>query len=216
MFSIHFVWAWLAAWNVALPYAVLALAVFQLIHYWRKWHPRSWLWMSSRLPFAAELDEAEELAHNIVLSLPSVLVSAVAAALLSGGGLPAAIVGAVVGACLPLLHHIRKALPFDPYRGAVGEVKKAKPNNPLVPILLLCMGLSAGSSACGLLAESQAKSVVPCDSHDHEAQAKLLAKGADCRARVIACNKTEDPKACKSAVIEECDAFDVELCKEPK
>jgi hypothetical protein len=167
--------------------------------------------MSSRLPFAAELDEAEELAHNIVLSLPSVVVSAVAAALLSGGGLPAAVVGAVVGACLPLLHHIRKALPFDPYRGAVGEVKKA-PRAPLLPMLLLCFGLFG----CGALAQSQSKRLVPCDSHDHAAQLKLAAKGAECRERVLACNKTEDPAACKAPVIAECDAYDVELCEESK
>jgi hypothetical protein len=217
MLSIHFVWAWLAAWHAVLPYAVLGLAIFEVVHFWRKWHPRSWLWLESRLPFAEELNAAEELAHNIVIGLPIALVTAAAAALLSGGGVGAAVAGAVVGAALPLLHHIRKALPFDPYRGALGAVRKPAPRSPLLPILLLlCASLGVSSSACGLLAESQAKSVVPCDSRDHEAQAKLLAKGADCRARVLACNKAEDPAACKTPIIKECDAFDVELCEESK
>lgn len=121
MITIHLAWAWLAAINATLPYLLVTACAFALIYTWRRAHPRSWLWVESRLPFAAELDAAEELAHNIALSLPSVVIGAALAALATGCGVLPAVLGAVAGAGAPLLHHIRKALPFDPYRGALGK-----------------------------------------------------------------------------------------------
>jgi hypothetical protein len=121
MLTIHFAWAWLAAFNATLPYLFVTACAFALIYAWRKYHPRSWLWVETRLPFAAELDAAEELAHNIALSLPSVVIGAALAALATGGGVLPAVLGAVAGAGAPLLHHLRKVLPFDPYRGAIGK-----------------------------------------------------------------------------------------------
>jgi hypothetical protein len=121
MLTIHFVWAWLAAYSATLPYLLVTACVFALVYAWRKLHPRSWLWLKSRLPYATEFDAAEALAHNIALSLPSVVIGAALAALATGGGVLPAVLGAVAGAGAPLLHHIRKALPFDPYRGALGK-----------------------------------------------------------------------------------------------
>lgn len=121
MLSIHFVWAWLAAFNATLPYLCLTACAFALVYAWRRYHPRSWLWVESRLPFALELSKAEELAHNIALSLPTVVLTSALAALATGGAVLPTVLGAVAGAGAPLLHHIRKALPFDPYRGALGK-----------------------------------------------------------------------------------------------
>jgi hypothetical protein len=121
MFTIHFVWAWLATFHATLPYLFLTACAFALIYAWRRYHPRSWLWLESRLPYALELSKAEELAHNIALSLPSVVITAALAALMTGGAVLPTVLGAVAGAGAPLLHHVRKALPFDPYKGALGK-----------------------------------------------------------------------------------------------
>lgn len=121
MLTIHFVWAALAAYNATLPYLLVTACAFALVYAWRRYHPKSWLWVESWLPFAERLDAVEALAHHIALSLPSVVIGAALAALATGGAVLPAVLGAVAGAGAPLLHHLRKALPFDPYRGALGK-----------------------------------------------------------------------------------------------
>ncbi len=203
MLTLHLAWAWLAAINATLPYVTLTLAAYGLIYAWRKLHPASWLWLESRLPWAAELDAGETLAKNIALSLPSVVIGAALAALASGGALLPAVLGAVAGAFAPLLHHTRKALPFDPYRGAVAEPKLPKP--PRLPLLALLTLLSIG---CGAFA---GESRVPCDSKDVAGLADLATHGAECRKRVKACGADAD---CRNAVIAECDAWGDTRCAE--
>ncbi len=121
MISIHFVWMWLAAYSATLPYLLVTACAFGLVYAWRRLHPTSWLWLETRLPYSLELSKAEEIAHNIALSLPSVVIGAALAALASGGAVLPAVLGAVAGAGASLLHHLRKALPFDPYQGRLGK-----------------------------------------------------------------------------------------------
>lgn len=205
MITLHFVWMWLAAFHATLPYALLTFLVYGLIYAWRKLHPKSWLWLESRLPFAAELDAGQELAHNIALSLPSVAIAGALAALSSGGSVLAGVLGALAGAAAPLLHHTRKALPFDPYKGRVAPVK---PRTPLLPLLMVCLGLLGCSSAAG---GTHAK--VPCDAGDHADQVALAARAAECRRLVQGCGADRD---CRAAAIEECDRWGDELCREGK
>lgn len=227
MLEMHLAWAWLAAINATLPYSVVTCAVFAIIYGWRKLSPKSWLWLESRLPGALALGQGEELAHNIMLSLPSVVIGAALAALTSGGSLVPAVLGAVAGACAPLLHHVRKALPFDPYRGAVADptVIPKSPQLPLFPLLCLCLALAG--------CPSRGAEHVPCDASDHAAQLELTAHGLECRERVQACNDLLDPypggagaggaggaaggdsrAACRARVIAECDAWGDKRCAE--
>jgi hypothetical protein len=222
MLTIHLAWAWLAAINATLPYSVLTVAAYGLIYAWRKLSPASWLWLESRLPWAAELDAGEVLAKNIALSLPSIVIGAALAALTSGGGVLPAVLGAVAGAFAPLLHHVRKALPFDPYRGAVADPVRL-PKSPRVPLFpLLCLAL--------FFSCSPGATRVPCDASDHQAQLELTAHGLECRARVQACRELLDPYAggaggeggavgespaeCRARVIAECDAWGDKRCAE--
>jgi hypothetical protein len=206
MITIHFVWAWLSAINATLPYLILTLAAYAAVYAWRKYSPRSWLWFESRVPFAAEFDAGEELAHNIALSLPSVIMAGALAALTSGGALVPTILGAVAGAFAPLLHHVRKVLPFDPYRGAVADstTLPKPPRPPVLPILLLVLSLTK-------LGCSAAAPRVPCDASDHQAQLELAAHAVECRTRVQAC---KGEPACREAVIAECDAWGDKRCAE--
>lgn len=154
---IMFAWAWLSAAHVLLPYLVLTLAAYAFVYLWRKGHPRSWLYFESRLPFAAELSKGEELAHNLLQSLPSVVIAAVLGALASGGDIAATVLGAVAGAGAPLLHHTRKALPFDPYRGNVAPVARRAPLLPLLCFALFGCSSAGGASRPACTPEAHAK-----------------------------------------------------------
>lgn len=143
-------WAWLAAQNAVLPYLAVTLVVYALIYIWRKVSPRSWLWIEARLPWFEEFTKGEELAQNIAMALPSLLLGAVVTAVTTYTGssekgafaayVLTTVLGAFAGAFAPLLHHVRKALPFDPYRGALGKVKP-----PVLPVLYL-FGLAVMAS----------------------------------------------------------------------
>lgn len=198
---IHFAWTWLATANALAPYSVVTLAAFGLIYAWRKLSPKSWLWLESRLPFAAAIDDAENMAKNVVLSLPSLVIGAALASLAGGVTFPVALFGALAGACAPLLHHVRKALPFDPYRGALGDDSPKNPHVPPLPALLcfLLLGCSSGPSR------------VPCDASDYQAGFDLAVHAADCRTRAKACGENED---CKQAVYDDCDAWGEKRCAE--
>lgn len=203
MLTIHLVWAWLAAINATLPYVSLTAIAYALVYAWRKVHPRSWLWLESRLPFAAELDAGEELAHNIALSLPSVVIGGALAALTTGGSVLPTVLGAVAGAFAPLLHHTRKFLPFDPYQGKVAPVK---PKTPLLPLLMVCLSLVGCPSSAG-----GTHPQVPCDAGDTLDQVALAAHAAECRRLVQGCGTDRD---CRNAAIEECDRWGDRRCAE--
>jgi hypothetical protein len=210
---VHFVWTWLATANALAPYSVVTLAAFGLIYAWRKLSPKSWLWIESRLPFAAELDAGETLAKNLVLSLPSLAIGAALAALGGGVSFPVALLGALAGAAAPLLHHVRKALPFDPYRGAVADVLPADasdklPKPPRLPNFLpiLIAGIFAG---CGAVS---GESLLPCDAHDRAAQVDLAANAARSKLEREAC---KDDQACIDAAIAKADKYVDERCALP-
>lgn len=224
--SIHLAWLWLAAQSALLPYILVTLSAYGSFYAWRKLAPKSWLWVEARVPFALELNSGEELAKNILLGLPSVLAGAFFGALSSGLDPKVTVLSAVAGAFAPLLHHTRKALPFDPYRGAVADVQPDIPKSPqlpLFPVLCLCLAL-VGCSTRGA-------SSVPCDASDHAAQLALTAHGLECRARVKACSDPdpyglggsggsagsaggESRDACRERVIAECDAWGETRCAE--
>lgn len=204
--AINFAWTWLATANAVSPYALLTFIAYGAIYSWRKLHPRSWLWLESRLPWAAEFSKGEEIAKNIALSLPSILITGLLAALATGANPVATAIGLLAGAASPLLHHVRKALPFDPYRGAVAEVKPKSFRT--TPLTLLCLVLSL--TGCASLFESQG---MPCDAHDHAAQADLAANAARSKFERKACGADEE---CIQTVLEARDKYVDTRCALPK
>lgn len=115
--QIKLAWAWLGAQNAALPYLSVTLLALFATDLWKAASPKSWLWFVTRTPWAEEISEAQELAHNLVLALPSVLAGGVATAVLSGGDVTTTVVGLIAGAGAPLMHHVRKSLKKPPSGG---------------------------------------------------------------------------------------------------
>ena len=74
-----------------------------------------------------------------------------------------------------------------------------------VSLVLFAILLGCASAAGGT------HSKVPCDGGDHADQLALTAHAAECRARVLECGKDLD---CRKAVIDECDRWGDERCRE--
>lgn len=120
--NIKLAWAWLAAGNETLPYLVVTLFFYLLCYAVRKLAPGVWLAIASVFPYADALSKGEDVIRQVFLALPQV----VAAALLTGlatNDVKGALLGAIAGAGAPILHHVRAALPFDPYKGKLGNLK---------------------------------------------------------------------------------------------
>lgn len=80
----------------------------------------------------------------------------------------------------------------------------------MVKVSLILIALLLG---CSAVAESQTKSLVPCDAHDHAAQADLLANSTLCKAKRAECGGDKD---CEAAVLAECDAYVDKRCALPE
>lgn len=135
---IRLAWTWLGAENAALPYVLLTLLALFAMDLWKAASPKSWTWFVSRTPWAREITQAQELAHNILLALPSVIVAGLASAIMSGGDVTSTILGLIAGAFAPLMHHVRKALKKPPSGGdgnpvGVVDVPTAQERKPPGP-----------------------------------------------------------------------------------
>lgn len=80
----------------------------------------------------------------------------------------------------------------------------------MVQARLVLLALLLG---CSALAQSQSESLVPCDAHDHAAQADLLANTTHCKARRNECGGDKD---CEKSVIADCDRYVDERCHLPE
>lgn len=99
------------------PWVALCLAIWCVQWLCRRYAPSLWAFAFSWVPA-----DAPDMARRIAQGLPSVVAGAAVSALASGGDVKQATVGAVFGACAPLLHHFLKAMPNElvPYTGALG------------------------------------------------------------------------------------------------
>lgn len=106
-----------------------------------------------------------QLAWTTWQALPSLLAGALFSAWQSGGSFEEAWKGAAITALAPVLHHFRRALPFDPYQGELGKPPRTPvrlsdrppsirtvppPSGPSAAALLLLAGalLFTGPTAC--------------------------------------------------------------------
>jgi AcrR family transcriptional regulator len=102
---------WLTAINPNAPYLALTLISWAVCWALRTWAPTLWSAVAAWGP------PGSPVAH-LVQALPSVVASAVVAALGTGLDPWAAAKGAAAGLLAPLLHHALKVAPV-PYRGAL-------------------------------------------------------------------------------------------------
>lgn len=180
------------------PYlwAALPLVLWFAQYLLRKLAPSFWEWCANLGPFGAvDLSPALTLARKVWQALPSVVGGAVIMALMSGGDVRAAALGALKGALAPLLHELLKAAPI-PYQGATNTAK--------IPIsaLLVLVGLF---TACG---GSHPPPCVP---------ATTGAIVADCRMQYRRAGCADDPDGKCPEIVKACDArvdalTDQEVC----
>lgn len=104
--SLKLAWAWLGP----LQYLTVTLALLLSIDLFKKVFPKAWQWLMLRTPYALELDEAQELAHNLLVALPQVLGAALVAAIATGGDPKASAFTAIAAAGAPLVHHVKKLI----------------------------------------------------------------------------------------------------------
>lgn len=111
---LHAAQASLETVHPAAPWAVLTTAVWLAVYVVRRYLPDVWTRLET-------LGPANAPASTVFQALPSVLAGALAGVALTGGDYREAWKGAAAGALAPLVHHVLKALPVVPYRGAKGE-----------------------------------------------------------------------------------------------
>lgn len=125
------IFAWLAAVDPRLPgvaCALIVLAVFLLNYAVRKLFPDAWEWAADLLPFLrGDVGPVLRALRKFWQALPSVIQTAALTALVAGGSVKAAVLGAVLGAAPPVLHELGKWCPIIPYKGAA-EVTRDDPN----------------------------------------------------------------------------------------
>ncbi len=97
----------------AAPWLLLTLVSWLTCLVLRKWFPAAWVAVLQWGPPNGALEK-------VVGSLPSVVASAVVAAIGTGGDPWGAAAGAVFGAAAPILHHVLKSAPV-PYEGSLGK-----------------------------------------------------------------------------------------------
>lgn len=95
--------------------ALVTLGIWLAFYVVRKKYPAVW-----RLCFAWVPDDAGPMAQRTLQALPSTVIGAVVLSVGSGMKLGQVALGAMAGACAPLLHHIVKAAP-NSYQGALGD-----------------------------------------------------------------------------------------------
>lgn len=120
--SIKLGWHWLAAYQPTLPYLLTTLLFYGACYGIRKKLPGVWTAMADIMPFADAITRGEDVVRQFFLAVPQIVLSATFAGLATGD-VKGAILGALAGAGAPILHHTRKALPFDPYQGKLGDKK---------------------------------------------------------------------------------------------
>jgi hypothetical protein len=99
------------------PWVFLAVAIWTVQYFLRRFAPKVWVLAFSWIP--ADLPQ---MAQHVLQGLPSALIGAAIPAIASGGDTTAAVKGALFGALAPLWHHMLKAIP-GPYDGALAPAK---------------------------------------------------------------------------------------------
>jgi hypothetical protein len=100
-------------WNPNAPWCALALCSWLATYAVRRWCPAIWAAVLRWGPPGGVVEQ-------VLQALPGAAASAVLGALGAGTDPWSAAKGAVAGLCAPLLHHLLKAIPQVPYRGALG------------------------------------------------------------------------------------------------
>jgi hypothetical protein len=95
------------------PWACLVAASWLGTYAARRWAPTLWAALLKWGPEGGVLEHALQ-------TLPGAMASAAFAALGTGGDALAAAKGAAVSLLAPIAHHVLKASPLVPYRGAMG------------------------------------------------------------------------------------------------
>lgn len=128
----------LASLDPRLPGAacgLVVLAVFSLMYWVRRRFPKIWERCADLAPFLrGDVDPVLAALRKAWQAVPSAVAGAVMTALLSGGNLRAAELGAVLGLLAPVLHELAKWCPWLSYRGEVGllptDVDVTNPDTP--------------------------------------------------------------------------------------
>lgn len=117
------VYAFLAAIDPSLPRALFVAAIFGAVLLWRKISPDTWRAYSNLIPVSDEQTGAfVKVLKKTWQALPSVLMSAIAGALGTGGNVGATVKVTVLGLLPPIIHELGWR-----YTGQLGDGK------PLVP-----------------------------------------------------------------------------------
>ena len=153
----------------SVPRALFVVTVLLVVYLVRKLFPRLWEGFARVVPVSV-IDPKPLL---LVLSkawqaIPGTLIGAGLVALGAGGDIRSAVKGAAFGALAALAHEVLKAVPWVPYRGAVGM---AKP--PTLPLLVLFVPAVLVSVSPYLVSCAAFSKVTPADRAEaYAAQAK--------------------------------------------